>query len=990
MNINKLIRKYEKNRDYYVSPKYNESQLRVDFLDPFFELLGWDITNRNAISTNEREVLIEESLKDAESTNTKKPDYTFRLFSDRKFFLEAKKPSVNIHENRQPALQVRRYGFSAKLKISVLSNFEYLCIYDCSHEVSGDDATKKGLIKCYHYQQYEECFDEIYEYLSRESVYTGKFEENWKDIEERLQLFNIDILFLKQINEWRIILGKEILKHNQHIDEHELNDTVQSYINSIIFLRVCEDRSLEEYKTLLNYADKKDFLSLVHKIKESDKKYNANLFSYIHSDKMIINESSAFWTIIKQLYYPESTYSFSVISANILGNIYEMLLTEQLEISNNTVTLEKKPDKVDRDIVTTPIHIVKELLKKTIDEHLQQPSKDSIFELKLIDISCGSGVFLLEAFQLVQDKLIDYYLRVKPTKLIQTATNSYKLPYLIKKRILESIIYGIDVDYNAVQACQFGLLLKLLEDEHNSDLTVPALPDLSQNIHFGNSLISYEMTKDEGSSQINPFSFDGKKFDVVVGNPPYMSTQQMKEFNSNELPLYKQHYYTSYKQFDKYFLFIERGYELLKDGGYLGYIIPSKFMKVGAAKKLREFLIKSHSISEITSFGANQLFTDKTTYTALLILQKYCRDSFQFNEVRNLSDWVIKGIDTDSPATIIIDDLSSDTWVLVDDKLRPVLERLIEQSTTLEAIAGEHGISNGIQTSANRIYIHSQVDEDKNYYYFLENEELWKVEKKCTRPYYKTTSKENNLNTYRILKPNAFVIYPYEKVDNIIQLISYNRLIKEYPYLHKYLLSHKSTLASERRDIKPTPESEDEWYRYGRHQSLDKCEVPEKIVVGVLSQGDKYAIDRSQTLISSGGTAGYCMITLPEDSQYSIYFIQAILNSKYVEWYAFLSGEVFRGGYIARGTKVLKNLPIREIDFTQEDDAKIHDEISMIQKRLIAIQKSIDEVSNDGRKRIILERKFSHHKQELDNTIKKLYNLKEYENLIPLVSDLYA
>ncbi len=118
-----------------------------------------------------------------------------------------------------------------------------------------------------------------------------------------------------------------------------------------------------------------------------------------------------------------------------------------------------------------------------------------------------------------------------------------------------------------------------------------------------------------------------------------------------------------------------------------------------------------------------------------------------------------------------------------------------------------------------------------------------------------------------------------------------------------------------KRDIKPTPETDNEWYRYGRHQSLDKCDVPAKIIVGVLSQGNKYAIDYYGTLISSGGTAGYCMITLPEDFAYSIYYIQALLNSKYLEWFSALNGEVFRGGYIARGTKVLKKFPIRLIDF---------------------------------------------------------------------------
>ncbi|MDP2861917.1 MAG: hypothetical protein Q8N95_03900, partial [Desulfobacterales bacterium] len=99
MTIQDLVIKYHTNRTSYLKAAYNETQLRADFLDPFFELLGWDIKNNSGKPTNEREVLLEEALKAKAAENSKKPDYTFRLFSERKFFLEAKKPSVSIESN---------------------------------------------------------------------------------------------------------------------------------------------------------------------------------------------------------------------------------------------------------------------------------------------------------------------------------------------------------------------------------------------------------------------------------------------------------------------------------------------------------------------------------------------------------------------------------------------------------------------------------------------------------------------------------------------------------------------------------------------------------------------------------------------------------------------------------------------------------------------------------------------------------------------------
>src|SRR5690606_30293733 len=158
------------------------------------------------------------------NTNTKKPDYTFRLFSERKFFLEAKKPHVKINNDPEPAKQVRRYGFTAKLKISVLCNFEYLAIYDCSQKVGETDSATKGRINVYHYTEYEAACEKIQKQLSHEAVYTGEFDETWKKIESQLKLSSVDDLFLQQINEWRLVLGKEIYSHQSQLDETELND----------------------------------------------------------------------------------------------------------------------------------------------------------------------------------------------------------------------------------------------------------------------------------------------------------------------------------------------------------------------------------------------------------------------------------------------------------------------------------------------------------------------------------------------------------------------------------------------------------------------------------------------------------------------------------------------------------------------------------------------------------------------------------------------
>lgn len=990
MTVTELVQKYEQNREAYRAASYNETQLRADFLDPLFELLGWDIKNASGKPTNEREVLLEEPLRADASSNTKKPDYSFRLFSERKFFLEAKKPSVGIERENDPAKQVRRYGFTAKLKISVLSNFEYLIIYDCSHPVNEGDSFNSHRVNIYHYTDYEEKFDEIYRQLSHESVYSGEFDNVWRDIEEQLQLSSVDDLFLEQINHWRLILGEEVYSHKPDLTNVRLNDIVQSYLNSLIFLRVCEDRNLEEYKTLLRFANEDNHEALIAKFIASDQKYNAGLFNHPLIEEIIADNKSVFWAIINQLYYPESTYSFSVFASDILGNIYEIFLAEQLKINDGHIFLEKKAEHVDRDIVTTPTFIIQDILRQTVQKYCEGKSDEEILSSKFADIACGSGAFLLETYQLIHDTLVDYYLQNRPNLLIQVAVNTYKLPFDIKKRIIENCIFGVDKDYNAVEACKFGLLLKVLEGEDNNSITVPALPNIDGNIQFGNSLVVPEITPDAHADIINPFDFGDTKYDVIIGNPPYMATEDMKEFTPYELPLYKANYDSAYKQFDKYFLFIERGLELLKEGGYFGYIVPSKFYKVGAGNKLRKILSANKFVEQIISFGANQVFEDKTTYTCLLFLKNQEHEELEYFEVQNLNAWKTRQIDYSDFDTIDIDDLENDGWVLVPGFLKPVFEAINDQSETLESLITSDNIYNGIQTSANATYIHQATNEDDDYIYFSKSGRDWQIEKILTRPYFKTSRGGDSLNTYRPFAPNAFVIYPYLKTDEGLDFVEIDELEANYPYAYAFLRHHEDKLNNGTRDIKPPPVTENEWYRYGRHQSLEKCDVPAKIIVGVLSQGNKYAIDYHGTLISSGGTAGYCMITLPDDFPYSIYYIQALLNSKYLEWFSALIGEVFRGGYIARGTKVLKKLPIRIIDFDEDEDKALHDTIATFQERLIQLQGQIDVSADNPRVLVLLKRRFDSLKSQLDESLKTLYNLGEDDSIIPLISEIYA
>lgn len=130
--IIEAVNKFDNYYNRYKSPSYNETQVRREFIDPFFKALGWDVDNTQAFDDRYKEVIHEDTVK--VSGKTKAPDYSFRIGGIRKFFVEAKKPFVNLKDTPQPAYQLRRYAWSAKLPLSILTDFEEFTVFDCTRK----------------------------------------------------------------------------------------------------------------------------------------------------------------------------------------------------------------------------------------------------------------------------------------------------------------------------------------------------------------------------------------------------------------------------------------------------------------------------------------------------------------------------------------------------------------------------------------------------------------------------------------------------------------------------------------------------------------------------------------------------------------------------------------------------------------------------------------------------------------------------------------
>src|SRR5947209_2005518 len=157
--IRELTERFERNKDAYHSPQYNETQLRREFLDPFFKALGWDMDNQQGYAEAYKDVIHEDAIKMGEAT--KAPDYCFRIGGQRKFFLEAKKPSVDIRHDVSPAFQLRRYAWTVKLPLGILSDFEELAVYDCRVKPDRHDSAATARLLYFNYKEYAERWEEL-------------------------------------------------------------------------------------------------------------------------------------------------------------------------------------------------------------------------------------------------------------------------------------------------------------------------------------------------------------------------------------------------------------------------------------------------------------------------------------------------------------------------------------------------------------------------------------------------------------------------------------------------------------------------------------------------------------------------------------------------------------------------------------------------------------------------------------------------------------
>jgi len=631
------------------------------------------------------------------------------------------------------------------------------------------------------------------------------------------------------------------------------------------------------------------------------------------------------------------------------------------------------------------------MVEKTLSRACEGKTPAEILEIHIADIACGSGIFLEEAFSYLQNYCVQKYLaNGEQEHLLEIGNGSYKLPLDEKKRILCSCIYGIDIDIHAVEVAKFSLLIKLIENETAPSVAdeTPILPDLGTNILFGNSLVSSEELQGIRASadelmELAPFDWNsinnGNPFSVIIGNPPYVNTEGMHALLPiPEVEIYKKKYKTSHKQFDKYFIFIEQAIRKTAGNGYICYIVPNKFFKIGAGEKLRTLISKDQILVSLDDFGDAQLFEDKTIYSSILLLQKTKQDTFVYSSIDSANRlWAGEEVSKIELNASVLNKLP---WRLTTDMdFLAMLQKLDQISVPL---TNHTEIFNGIQTSAERptpIYWFSSEDIIAEYQDTIEirrDGHNYTIEKAILRPYFKPTRQdERGLNSYSALQTDKRIIFPYDGAGHLIPI---DEMKASYPGTYAYLEAYYDRLVPKcvsDSGVRDVPNATaDTWYQYGRTQALTAFINTPKLIVGVLSKEPMYVLDKNDFLIASGGTAGYCAVSKKADSPYALEYIQAWLSNPITERILEIVGSDFEGGFIARGTFVLSTLPFVELDFDNSVQKGIYDRIIEASREIYDINTTL---SSQPARRIstLLQARKDALIKEIEELIAKVYRL---------------
>lgn len=882
-----------------------------------------------------------------------RPDYTLRINGRTKFFLEAKSPSDQLSSD--DIFQTKRYAWNAAGRdvfFAAISDFEHFKLFDASlvpNKKSPLDGEALNLI----YNEYAAKIDTLWE-LSRERVAAGSLDQFLKTDPKALrQRKPLDAAFLDSLTDWRQQLASAIYSRNPDLDVHQLNEVVQRLLDRIIFIRIAEDRKVIERRQLLEVAEdweqtgsRRNIMDfLLGLFREINENFNGEIFKPHPCEKIKV-DSAVLARIIRELYPPEGNYLFNEVPVELLGSVYERYLGSTLATTGKRVSIERKPElRKARGVYYTPQYIVDYIVKGTVGRLIKGKSLRQIEKVHILDPACGSGSFLLGAFQF----LIDYYIRylsenpkeARQDPLFPDITHDEKgelhLSVVRKAEILRNNLYGVDIDPQAVEVTMMSLYLKSIEGERS--LLPPKhrlLPPLTGNIRCGNSLIGPDIEKDkaltpEDRRRVSPFDWNSDDngfgdilksggFDAVIGNPPWGGDIDAEiEYFHSQYPATTQDHTDSFK------LFIELGLRLVRSGGLVSMIVPNTILRQRRLRDVRRLLF-GNSILSVADLGED-VFKGVVAPSCVFVVSKAAPGRREVH-LRDLSRV--------SPAE------------------RTKL--LLEETTKLD-----HVVKQRILVDNNELASRKSEIPVQDFVIPLSNVAEFKFKDagiNYQRVHVGMRAKGNSDLAYRLLYEGR-------------QERSVDRMFWKGSDIGRYWIA-ESTCRFCRPDTKPRKNEV-------VHLNRDIYNIVPKIL---LRQTADVII---ATMDYSGVWFGRSVISVVKQSgEYKPEYLLGLLNSRYLrnvyEALVHESGRVFAQVKLSN----LAQLPFRKINFDDSTDKAMHDRIVHLVQRMQELNKSRGSNAAKVRPAFLeaLERQIAETDAEIDNLVYDLYGITDEERKI--------
>lgn len=894
----------------------DEEDVKSSIIDKFIDILDWDLGDPL------------EAKKEQKTEDRKRADYALKVDGKPKIYIEAKSLNKDLEKGfdktsgdgkRTYVEQTVNYAYNSGISWALLTNGKRWILFNAYWKGTHKDRIAFDLeiddfLK-------DNNFDKI-KLLAKEYVVTGKLDEYFKDRPFRNPVDEEVVAFLL---ECRRALTESVIKNNEDkYTTDQLREGIHRILDRLVFYKICEDRDILDYnrikKTFDIFREDKSSQSFVSGLKSYydwfNKIYDGEMFSPHFCEDFIV-DNNVYKMLVDGLYQ----YDFATIGADILGRIYENYLgntLQELEKGLKWVIDSKERKRFGQ--YYTPQYVVDYIIDNV------GITRNS----KILDPACGSGAFLIKAYDKLKLLNQEYIKRISEKKKHNLSEENFKkwqkeeLPKLESEninRILARNIHGVDLNPESVELTKVNLWLRSIQKD-------TPLNKLENNIACGNSLISGtedELRKYFGDDweEQRPFDWEeefseimnGGGFDVVIGNPPYVRQEELSEIKS-----YLQKNYEVYHSMaDLFVYFFEREMDMLTEGGYFGMIVSNKWLRAGYGINLRNFISKFW-IEKFIDFGDLRVFPDATIYPCIIILRKINKSNpkIQVCKMETLSFDSLESYVEKNQFSVNQNELGEKEWSIQSANANQLLKKITSSGIELEKYSNSR-IYRGILTGLNEAFV---IDEKTKLELISEDPASAEI--------IKPIISGSEIKRYGIFPKSKYLIFipwhfPLHKVNSVSGASKNAEILfkEQYPVIYNYLITYKEKL--EKRNKVETG-IRYEWYALQRCAATyyEEFEKP-KIVWGNLATKASFAFDGSGFYVN----APACIF--PTSSKY----VLGIMNSKLMSYFLKSICAERRGGFIEQKPVYVSKIPIKQIPESQQKPIiKLVDRMLSLNKEL--------------------------------------------------------